>query len=108
MYFKLLEMQCTFPLIFDSVNNDFYPIRRIVFFQPPFYMCLSVEVLLNTCIRTMGIMEGSTKPSLFVHLKPYIPCYLRSKDIYTKIYIPNTAISSFNALFSNFYGGQNE
>lgn len=36
MYFKLLEMQCTFPLIFDSVNNDFYPIRRIVFFQPPF------------------------------------------------------------------------
>lgn len=23
MYFKLLEMQCTFPLIFDSVNNDF-------------------------------------------------------------------------------------
>lgn len=43
MYFKLLEMQCTFPLIFDSVNNDFYPIRRIVFFQPPFYMCLSVE-----------------------------------------------------------------
>lgn len=102
MYFKLLEMQCTFPLIFDSVNNDFYPIRRIVFFQPPFYMCLSVEVLLN--IRTMGIMEGSTKPSLFVHLKPYIPCYLRSKDIYTKIYTPNTAISSFNALF----GGQNE
>lgn len=48
MYFKLLEMQCTFPLIFDSVNDDFYPIRRIVFFQPPFYMCLSVEVLLNT------------------------------------------------------------
>lgn len=102
MYFKLLEMQCTFPLIFDSVNNDFYPIRRIVFFQPPFYMCWSVEVLLN--IRTMGIMEGSTKPSLLVHLKPYIPCYLRSKDIYTKIYTPNTAISSFNALF----GGQNE
>lgn len=33
MYFKLLEMQCTFPLIFDSVNNDFYPIRRIVFFN---------------------------------------------------------------------------
>lgn len=56
----------------------------------------------------MGIMEGSTKPSLFVHLKPYIPCYLRSKDIYTKIYTTNTAISSFNALFSNFYGGQNE
>lgn len=106
MYFKLLEMQCTFPLIFDSVNNDFYPIRRIVFFQPPFYMCLSVEVLLN--IRTMGIMEGSTKSSLFVHLKPNIPCYLRSKDMYTKIYTPNTAISSFNALFSNFYGGQNE
>lgn len=106
MYFKLLEMQCTLPLIFDSVNNDFYPIRRIVFFQPPFYMCLSVEVLLN--IRTMGIMEGSTKSSLFLHLKPYIPCYLRSKDMYTKIYTPNTAISSFNALFSNFYGGQNE
>lgn len=76
MYFKLLEMQCTFPLIFDSVNNDFYPIRRIAFFQPPFYMCLSVEVLLN--IRTMGIMEGSTKPSLFVHLKPF-------KTIYTML-----------------------
>lgn len=64
MYFKLLEMQCTFPLIFDSVNNDFYPIRRIVFFQPPFFMCLSVEVLLN--IRTMGSNHGGFHKAKFI------------------------------------------
>lgn len=66
-------------------------------------MCLLVEVLLN--IRIMGIMEGFIKLSLFVYIKLYILCYLRSKDIYIKIYILNIVISLFNVLFSNFYGG---
>lgn len=66
-------------------------------------MCLLVEVLLN--IRIMGIMEGFIKLSLLVYLKLYILCYLRSKDIYIKIYILNIVISLFNVLFSNFYGG---